>query len=251
MNKIEQVMFGSNMSFFKKGLIDKWNLKEYHDINKPCLFFGTYKILEQIKKHQGFKLIYPVDKACILINTLVGVKDLVVIDRPFVKLSEKLKKACYEFDIKDYSIFKPNILGNKIYIYFGVKGRERSMGFNRMVELQKKISFEIIYTIRKNIGDYLNIEKIKSEFYDKCFLNLNFGCDSGLTTAIELAYMGRKTIMNTGMNYNFLLPYKTDEDIIQIINKESQKIGTIQQEIVSRHIDNEWINVDFWISKII
>jgi len=244
-------MFGKNMSFFKKGLMDKWKLKEYNDINKPCLFFGTNKILEDIKKHKGFKLIYPVDRACIHINTLVGIKNLIVIDRPFIKLSKEIKKVACEFDIKDYSNFKPNVLGDKIYIYLGSKLRAKGLGFYRIDEIQKKINFQIIYTIRNNIENYLSIEKIKSEFYDKCFLNLNLSeyC-SGLTTAIELARMGRKTIMNTNMNYDFLLPYKTNEDIVRIINKESEKIGTIQPEIISSCVEDEWTNVDYWFSKL-
>lgn len=250
MKKIEQVMFGKNMSFFKKGLMDKWKLKEYNDINKPCLFFGTNTILEDIKKHKGFKLIYPVDIGCKRIDTLVGIKNLIVIDRPFIKLSKEIKKVACEFDIKDYSNFKPNFFGDKIYIYLGSKLRAKGFGFDRINEIQKKINFQIIYTIRNNIEDYLSIEKIKSEFYDKCFLNLNFStyC-SGLTTAIELAYMGRKTIMNTNMNYDFLLPYKTDEDIVRIINEESEKIGTIQPEIISSCVEDEWVNVDYWFSK--
>jgi len=45
---------------------------------------------------------------------------------------------------------------------------------------------------------------------------------------------------------NFIY-YNCVDDIINIINKESKKIGTIQPKINAHNVGNEWLNLDFWL----
>ena len=58
--------------------------------------------------------------------------------------------------IKNYDIFKPSVMGDKIYTYSGFKN-----GWNLysdiIKEIQKNINFEIITTNHLNIEDYYNI----------------------------------------------------------------------------------------------
>lgn len=79
-------------------------------------------------------------------------------------------------------------------------------------------------------------------------MSLNLGGEGGMTTVRELAYMGRKTICNSLYKFPSLIPYRDQNDIIELINEESKKIGTIQPSIISHNINNEWLYTDFWIN---
>ena len=121
-------------------------------------------------------------------------------------------------------------------------------------EIQKKINFEIITTSHENLKDYYDIKYLKNEFYDKCFLNLNLTGGHGLSTVIELGLMGRKTIFKSEYKNNIqrlefpnFIDYSSIDDIIGIIDNESQKIGTIQPSINAHNVGDEWLNLNFWL----
>ena len=99
-----------------------------------------------------------------------------------------------------------------------------------------------------------DLKYLKENFYDKSFLNLNLSRGTGLSTAIELGLMGRKTIFKPTMQNNIqrlelpiFIHYNTIDDIIEIINQESKKIGTIQPAIQSHNVGKEWLHLNFWI----
>ena len=66
--------------------------------------------------------------------------------------------------------------------------------------------------------------------------------------------MGRKTIFKSEYKNNIqrlefpnFIDYSSIDDIIGIIDNESQKIGTIQPSINAHNVGDEWLNLNFWL----
>ena len=244
---IKQVLIGKTVNFFKEDLIKRWGLHDYYDSNAPALFFGIEGNRDRIKNHKGFKLIFPVDKSCTWnLNQMENMENLIVIDRPHIHIPNKFKKVKGEFEIKNYEMFKPCILGDKIHAYVGQKERRKDFKYDLITEIQKKINYEIVISEKINNRNYDNILLTKNGIYNNCFLNLNFSEDSGLTTVIEMGLMGIKTITNNKSRWECMIPYNDIEDIINTINNESKKIGTLQKGIDIHSINEVWMNLKYW-----
>ena len=249
--RIDQAHVAPNISFFKKNFLDRYNLKEYYDTKKPVIFFGGLQNSNLIKNHQGIKIILPsTPNDYPLIDDF---KNTFIICSEEYKLPENVVRKNITPEIKNYNLFTPNILGDKIYHYSGFEnGWNLKKGI--LQEIQKNINYEIITTNHKKLNDYFDINYLKSEFYDKCFLNLNLTGGHGLSTVIELGLMGRKTVFkpqyhNSIQRITFpnFIYYSTIEDIIKIIEQESQKIGTIQNSINAHNVGDQWLNLDYWL----
>jgi len=244
---ITQVCVSNALKFFKKGLMERWNLVDYYNENLPCLFFGIYTNEALINNHKGLKILYfssPADTASI--SEIVNSDNLFIIYTPYVTIPPYFKVKNIEFELKDYSMFKPNILGDKVYAYVGHISRYSEFNYNRILNIQQKINWEILLGECLDEANIPTINECKEKYYDKCFVNLNLSHGTGLTTVRELAYMGRLTISNALMNFPCFLKYDNDEHIIELIKQEANKIGTIQPSINCHNIGDEWLCVDFW-----
>jgi len=250
---IKQVRVSHGLRRFKKGLMERWNLEDYHDKDAPCLFFNINgkEDIDAVKNHKGFKLIFFGNaRGNQFIESLIGIKDLVVIYNGYLNVPKNIQIKdmgnATPFEIRDYSIFRPNKLGNKIYAYIGNDKQKEKYGYSILKNLQKSIKYEIIFGLQGH-----TIEYVKQNYYDNCFLNLNLNLSGGggITTATELAFMGRKTIMNTKFRYPFIIPHENDEDIIRLINQEAQKINTIQPGFDHHTVGVEWQSETFWMTK--
>lgn len=242
---ITQCRFSENVKHFESGFAQRWGLSGYEDINAPCFFAGVYtdEDVKAINDHRGFVVVWNTSHERPCFNQIRT--DIIVMEGvgvPFSNLRYKKKKVTIQ--IKDFSMFEPCPLGSKIYCYIRNLGDGAKRFFNfDMVEKASQLSgFEVIYGIRGHAMDY-----VKREFYDNCFLGINLNKFAGLTTATELAYMGRKTISLA--QTPFCIAYKSVEDIAQIIINESKKIGTIQDPVIGDFFtaDKEWKNIEFWI----
>ncbi len=251
METIQQVRVAKNVRRFKKGLMGRWGLTDYHDIHTPCYFFNINndKDIAAAKKHEGFKLIHFVNaRGDQFIDRLKGIPDMVIIGNPYLtKIEGHNIKWEVNFELKDFSIFKPNPLGDKIYCYIGM-GKEGKRGWDIAKEIEKRIDLEIIYGIQRSKYQCVGMEEVKV-MYDKCFLNLNLDPSGGggMITVTELGLMGRMTIMNTKFERESIIPYKDIDEIVEIINRESKKIGTVQPAMNPHNTGEEWLNVDFWL----
>lgn len=240
---VKQVRFSESVKFFEQGFLNRWNLDSYYNIHEPCFFAGVYDSndIKIINTHKGFKVIWNTGRIRDIFTMInpenVIVMDSGVIDHSSIKGKYKIKKASIQ--IKDFSMFKPGVLGDKIYCYLGDTASKEIMGFSFMEKLKMKTPFDIIYGFLGN-----NIEFVKEQYYDKCFVNIKPNVIGGITTAAELAYMGRMTISNT--KTPFCINYKND--ILDIITKESKKIGTLQSSMIGDfyNIGDEWKQVKFW-----
>lgn len=126
--------------------------------------------------------------------------------------------------------------------------------------IQKGIDYELITTHHERQCDYYSESFLKENYYDKCFLSLNFTHGGAMQTTAELGLMGRKTIVGDirlrkkepllSFNfYNFPSFIKCAgpvREIITIINNEAKKIGTIQPAMSPHSIGEEWLDTDFW-----
>lgn len=252
--KIEQAIVGGTVQSFKKGFMDRYSFKEYYDKNKPVVFFGVEGRQDLYENHMGYKIFLPTtpDELHILKNLTNHNKTFIAWnDIDFLKQFNGIRVKEEIIELKDYSIFKPNTLGDKIYYYSGFKdGWSGRWGEEIIDEIQKNISFEIITTKHKTQKEYFDINFLKSQFYDNTFLNINLSKQNGMTTVHEMALMGRKTIIlnkNHPYKYKSLINCDSIENIIDTINKESKKIGTLQESINNHTSKDEWLNINYWI----
>jgi hypothetical protein len=256
MRDIIQCHVSGHLKYFKNDFMKRWGFVEYTNIHEPVVFFGCALSQEIIQKHQGFKIIFPAgpsDK--INWNIISNRKNLFVvsgIDNFSAPKGILVKHLLLE--TKDYSLFKPNVLGNKIYYYSGFNEWKGHAHPELIRKIQDKIGYEIITTQHMHLHNYFDIVKLKKEYYDKVFLCLNLRNDAGMTTTRELGLMGRKTIMNTHLYKNLykgIIPWKeSGEDIIRIINEEAKKIGTIQPSIQSHTMTTDaWLHTSFWANE--
>jgi hypothetical protein len=247
---INQVRFANEVVFFKDNFIKKWGLKDYNNINEPCLFFGVYSDndINIIKKHKGLKIVWftNYDKND-LEKKLIGVKDLVINHTEGLKMYDNLNYKKTKIAIKDFSLFTPTPLGDKVYCYIGKGHTGNKHGFPIVEELKKMINFEIIYG---KLG--YDINYIIKNYYNESFININIteSGRSGLTTLTEMGFMGRYSISNTIDKFPCVIKYNNIEDIVGIINKESLKIGTTPKSLLSEYFStgDEWKYEEFWLS---
>lgn len=242
--KINQVSVAPCVKFFERNLKERWELESYNNINEPCLFFGVENQYTLINNHVGPKIIWIISPSDAGNVRYISIKENVtIIGSPFLSRISSFRVKDVEISIKDYSMFKPKPLGDKIYTYLGIDGNRGEFNPHLIHQIQQRIPYEIIY----HIGDsYLSSEDLKKNYYDKCFLNINLSYGNGMTTVRELGFMGIKTIMNTGYKFPSIINYSNVEDIIKIINSESKKIGTIQDSMDCHTAGEEWKNLDFW-----
>jgi predicted O-methyltransferase YrrM len=251
-SKIEQVCLPQEINFFKENLIKRYNLLEYNDIEKPTLFFGLRNQGSLIDNHKGLKLLLP--SSPIDIPKIKNYENVIFICSDKYELPPNIKRKSLTPEIKDYNIFTPTPLGDKIYLYSGFQNGWNLKNNNLINEIQKRINYEIITTSHSDLTNYYDINYLKTNYYDKSFINLNLTNFHGLATTIELGLMGRKTIIkNININSiqridfpNFIY-YETIDDIVEIINEESKKIGTIQPSINAHNVGDEWLDLSFWV----
>lgn len=258
---IFQCYISPTLGHFKNDWMARWNLSSYTDPDKPCVFFGIYKEyeLQYLLNHRSHSIV-------------VWAGGDICDENEQIYLN-KIQRACakpdcYHFPVwpcnfkvfedlganliklpiavKNYSDFKPVPLGDKIYVYMGWK-----------VFRKKQFNWESVITpIIEHFGkDKIifstdsSIEDIHENFYKKSFVNLKPNCAGGNTSMLELAHMGIKTItpVNQGPN---CLTYESLDDIIALINKESTKIGSTQNEVAEQTKnfiinDFRWLNLDW------
>jgi len=247
--KINQSYFSNSVSLFKNNFNSLWKLRDYNNIYEPCIFAGIYnkQDIEKIKKHKGFKVVWICGSDIKNINEIVNEDVIFRVSKTenLIQLrnaaNKKIKIKEARFHLRDYSIFKPSKLGNKIYCYIGNTKKKEKYRYDVVKEIEKLVNYDIMFGIQGR-----DIEHIIKNYYNNCFVNIRLNPFAGGSTTKELAYMGRYTISN--VNGSMYINYKNIHDIVNIINKEAEKIGTVQPSLVdeSIHLGEEWKNINFW-----
>lgn len=235
-----------------------WNLQKYHNDRTPAVFLGLYTAsdLEKLVSHKSTSIVIW-GGADMRSDALITVQKLVRAGKCFtfaypgefsnILTSYNIPHKQLYVPIKSYSDFQPSPLGDKIYVYRGVKGT-RSNYFKWDDVIQPLINQlgedRFIYT------DNLSVSSLIDDYYKKCFVYIKPTPKGGCTAMFELGHMGRKTI---GVGHvglpNFIEYYKPSQ-IIKLIEIEAEKIGTLQPEISQNTQDiftgREWLDFDFW-----
>jgi hypothetical protein len=257
--QIKQVYFSQSVKFFEKKFLERWGLEPYHDNTKPALFKGVYRPgdVSAINNHKGFKVVWHTGRARPHIMN-VNPKDVIVRLCP-ISISDRkhnptpynehyfngFKTKYANFPLKDWSDYKPVPLGGKVYCYLGNERAKDIMGFKEIDALSKKIDFEIIIGYRDD-HDFI---WVRDNHYRDSFINIKPSITGGYASATEMAYMGRYTISNGWSP--FCLPYKSIDEMAEIVKRESKHIGELRDSVVGGYYDtgDEWMDVDFWLTN--
>jgi len=251
---ITQMRVSSSVSFFKDNLLKKYNLIDYNDENKPCIFNGMYskEDYSSLINHKSHKTIvwcgtdiqkyFPKYK-----NYLIKAGKV----RHIAK-SNFISKTLKNYNIPHITLpitptipvknYKPK--GDNIYFYSSNTERGRIKYGYKILERIKNLKpeYNFIETTPK-LFSKSDLEKI----YESCFLGLRLTEHDGLSnTVLELGLMGRNCIHNgntpNSLNYNNI------NDIIDLIDKQFEERHNNSCDITDKvydfiNINNDWLNV--------
>jgi hypothetical protein len=266
--RISQISISPGLYDFVHGLKNRWGLVDYYDMDAPCLFFGCFEQQSKINNHNGYKiLVFSTDNnhkwfhgnAQYNQQKITNYDKLIVSDSPTFKSPDGVRTKFISdqgigFEIKDYSKYTPNVLGDKIYYYLHSHDRKKEFFYDTIERISKKVPFEFIYGIKDKEFKGFHPHEYMIEIYKQCFLNINLSSGTGLTTVIEMAKMGIKTLANKDRNlcqsWECMIncDINNDDEIIKLIMEESKKIGATQPSINVHNVDEEWLDINFWIN---
>jgi len=221
------------------------NLKKYNNPNKPAIFYGlyTYVDLMALKKHKAFAIVaWGGSDVLRKANVKLAVKNRV----KHIAISSFISADLTSMGIEHKTIpliasptkyFKPVPMGDEIYTYMPKSSRH--FYGRRIVRQLKKLCKYKINIISSN---QRHTRKKLFKIYSRCFCGLRLTPHDGVAnTVIELGLMGRKCIYN-GDTPN-AIPWSEDniDGILENIEKESEKIGTI--DLSMRKLVRKYINV--------
>lgn len=250
---IKQVYFSRSVKHFEQGFCQRWGVNSYHDSKSPALFVGAYNVddVRVINDHSGLKVLWhpgsvkkvfpELDHKGLIIAVGRGVNFDVPSRYDVKRIDIEIKDF---IQIKDFTPYKePCPLGNKVYAYLGKEkdSSRMAMGYDTIKRLDDMLSFEFIYGYKGHTPEYA-----RDNYYRQAFINIKPNVTGGMTTAIEMAYMGRKTVSNCPGP--FILNYKSIDDICSIITRESVKIGQTPRPLISDdYFFNDWQDLKHWL----
>ena len=259
MRDFNQCHIGPSVQFFGKEFMKRWNFIPYTDVNKPVVFFGVNNQHELINNHKGPKILITSGPADLPNWNIIKNRENLFLLSAVDKLNEHIPSDIIfkreMIELKDFSTYKPNVLGNKIYVYTGTA--QWDVNSYVIDELQPLLPYELIYTKHGALKDYYDLKYLKENYYDKSFMCINVTAGYGMTTVRELALMGRKTAMNP-INYTHSfskasLPFELNhptKGLVKVIEKEAKKIGTIQPSInLHTQSDDQWLYLDYYVNN--
>ena len=239
---ITQARFSKSVKFFERDFLNRWDLNRYGNTHGSCFFAGVYndEDVKVINAHKGFKVVWNSGRKRDIFDRLDN-NIVVMIGNGIEADISNYKSKDVNIEIKDFSIFKPVPLGMFVYVYLGKPKYKELYGYDVIKELNHKIPYRILIGYQ---GHEMNF--VKREFYDKSFINLKINLTGGLTTATELAFMGRKTISNT--KSILCNPYKDVNNIADQIMAETINIGKMPRSRIPDGFftGKEWLNEKFW-----
>lgn len=257
--KIEQAYVSPTLERnFGHGFRKRWDLRKYDDFDQPAVFFGLYSSadIEAIISHKSFSIVVW-GGADMRGEALKTVSQLVKSNRAatwcypgeFSKVlsSNNIPHKQLYVQVKDYSDFQLEPLGDKIYVYRGING-------NRADYFKWR---EVIFPLMKTIGESnfiyaegLGLNELITDCYRKCFVYVKPTAKGGCTAMFELGHMGRRTIGVGHANLPNFIEYTNPSDLANLIKIESKNIGKTVSEVreatQSIFTGQEWLETDFW-----
>ena len=271
---IKQGRVSRAVSYFSHFFLKKFNLTNYENNLKPCVFFGCYnkEDLLSIIQNKSIKIIIWAGsdsyykkrvfakKALTVLKNVKNTYHIAISNYIFNDLKDfKIESQIIPFCIKDKNEYNPFIKGKCIYYYTNINdpilyGCDI---FNIVYEkLKNKYTFIIGTSNNKNNKNNQNIKysflSVANHYtdiiniYKKCFIGLRLTLhDGNANTVQELGMCGIKCLYNGDPLLCNSIQWKTANDIIQAIEKESESIGKIDFETSNKVKDYLQTNDNF------
>ena len=193
-NKFKQIYISSALIHLKDQILNKFDLKLYNNKYQDCIFFGLYNTLDiqNINNHLGKKYLIWGGNDALFESKSIYLNYLDNYNLYHVAISNDLLRRLRSFDIDPYifnlnlvdrNLFKPvNKLGNKIFIYNGIKkGNEEVYGKKIYESIVSELqNLEFIYSNELNIP---NNEMPK--IYEQCFIGLRLTINDGNANMVQ------------------------------------------------------------------
>ncbi len=247
---INQVRFSKDIKYFKKGFMEHWDVEDYHDPDKPAFFAGMYSHsdLNALHRHKGFKVVWLTGTDRRHAKQVMSIPNVVFCMDDLYKewfienvgrLPERYKEV--RLPIKNYNVHKPTVLGKNVYCYIGNNRGGGKFSEQTLMEIESKSRHPFIYGIRGH-----TMHELIDKFYNESFINIKLNPFAGTTSAYELAFMGRPSVSN--MSGDWYLKWETVDDIVETIENESKKIGTMPECLVpdNHFVGDEWKQINYW-----
>lgn len=229
----KQIHISSGLIMFKKRIEDKFKVTSYYDRKLPSLFFGVYtdEDLNRLNNHQGIKYIIwggedanpnlqhskmTLSEVKLLHNVIhVSISECLYLRL----LSQQIPSILIDFNLVNYSVFKPILnKGKQIMIFNGQSsGREHIYG-KKIYEkvIQQLPNFSYIFSNSLNCPNE-NMPTI----YAKCFIMLRLTSYDGNANSVQECEAMNIPVVHNQSNYG--LKWKTIDDVIKHIIHHSPK----------------------------
>lgn len=255
--RITQAHIG--IQFFKDAFLKKFNLVEYHNPNKPAIFFGLYpKQRQKIFNHKSLAVIvWGGSDALYLLNGYQFLAEYVK-NRPntyHIAISNFIQNDLDHFSINyktipitphTYEGFYPVSLGRSVYMYLP-KSKQDFYGkpfLDKVKQLMPEQKFHICHAESYD-------RKQLIEIYKDCFIGLRLTEHDGLSnTVVELGLMGRRCIWNGGTPN--AIPWRTNpQAIVNTINREKERQQNKYKQVAMQmqhyiNYTNNWLKTDYY-----
>ncbi len=265
--RIEQAYVSPSLSHFRYEFLECWDLREYDNPEEPAVFYGLYYDWDDDKKwptkssvdietynnHKGFKVLLcgaaeysggqfnKIDKENL---NLVQMEDWAI------KACKRLNLPFKELRISyfDFNKYKPTPLGDKIYSHIPLRENSGEWGkhFENMFQYEKlmKLFGEDTFCFPK---EWTTVHKMLP-YFNQSFVNIKPHLIRGFNTSWKLGCMGRNTITTNITSAPNYLHYDSDDELKRLVDEESKKIGTIQENKLTNyfHQSDDWLHEDYW-----
>ena len=241
----------NRFSYFLK----KYSVKKYNNFNIPSVFFSLWGY-GAIKNHKSLAVI--VWRGTDIVKMESRLKSIKKRKNIYhVSISSYISKDLDKYGIKykfipivgvNNKYFKPTEMGDEIYMYIPHNNEKYNNRYGR--DIVKKIRKKCKYKINIVKSGQYSRKKLVN-IYKRCFCGFRFTRHDGLPNqVIEMGLMGRKSFYNGGIPGSIKWDQKVD-NILNNIEKESEKIGTIDYDYSSQindfvKIKNNWLDTKFW-----
>ena len=226
--------------------IERFNLASYSDVNEPLIVFGVYHAEDDeiIRKHKGKLIIWwmGVDSR--------NIRDVKLFQQPKIFNISMMQNIIDLLSVQNIKCYLTRpfrlrgdqnrvIKGSKVYVYIN-KRKPEYYGLSLIKSLN--IPFEVLianYSIPQD--DWYGGQNDK--YFSQCFVGLALSeYAGGGSSIIECGLKGLKCITNL-INMPNTIRWQTKKNIEDAIKLESQKIGTIDNELSKNVYDYIYVNI--------
>ena len=247
-----QLCTAYSIKYFDRFARLKYRFIPYSNPSKPTIFYGCYTSsdVNRIKNHRGPKVLIwggsDIMKKNIRLSA-TRIKNLKHIAQSsfIVNDLKKLKVPCIYLPFAptiDERMYQPVTKGNCVYVYTNACNQEFYGSSIYRVVMRRMPHIKFILASTHSALSEAKQKKVNCQgilafsssqmpnVYSKCFLGLRLTKHDGISATVqELGMMGIKTIHNGSTPS--CINYTNVKDIIEIIEREKENIGSIDHDV--------------------